>query len=120
MIDRALHSRPAGRLHWAMLVFLPGFAILLLMVGYFYLRPGVEALQGEAATPDQKDKLRAYSALLLAVFLSVLLLMGLVIFRVKQFFFTDRPRSKTDYPDAYAESARRVQVTDEDQEEDLG
>ncbi len=95
------------------LAFLGGFAILFVFVVYYYLIPATEAF-GQAS-PGQQRVLAAHSRLLLAILLFILLAGLLLTFRVGRFFFP-RPRpplKPTRYPDAYAESARRIKVDDD-------
>ena len=96
------------------LAFLLGFAALIVFVSRYYLIPALEAF-GQAS-PGQRRILVAHSRLLLAIILLILLVGLILTFRVGRFFF---PRSRlpdkpTQYPDAYAEAARRIQVPDED------
>ena len=68
------------------------------------------------ATPQQRKLLSAH-ALLLMAFVLFILLAGLILtFRVHRFFLPRRrPKPKpTIYPDAWAESARRIQVDPDD------
>jgi hypothetical protein len=98
--------RPARSL-WAMIAFLAGFTILITVLAHYFLIPAMEAAQG--ATPTQKRQLSAYSTLLLAVVLFVLGVGLVLVFRVRRFFFpraTSAPQ-RTEYIDAWAESARR-------------
>jgi hypothetical protein len=105
--------RRAGRLHWATLAFLLGFTALLIVLGYFYLAPGAEALADTGADAEKRQRLKAFSSLLLAVMLVLLFVLMLIVFRVRRFFFDDQPRTKTEYPDAWSESARRLRLDDE-------
>ncbi len=108
------HPVRRGRLHWATLAFLLGFTALLVVVGYFYLVPGAEALR-EAGSEIQRQHLRAYSVLLLAVLLVLLFVLMLIVFRVRRFFLEEHSRTRTDYPDIWTESARRVHVEEDDE-----
>lgn len=83
---------------------------MLIFVSYFYLFPALEAKQ--TATPQEKKVLAAHALLLLAVLLFILLSGLILTFRIGRFF---QPRRRqqvkpTNYPDAWAESARRVEV----------
>jgi hypothetical protein len=114
----ALNRFRSGRIQWAALAFLLGFTALLLVICYGYLFPAMEAAKG--ATPTEKRGLVAYSRLLLVIILFVLFAGMLLTFRVGRFFFPrslGTPRDKTHYPDAWAESAKRVKIPDETDEE---
>ena len=102
-------ARP-GRIYWAALAFLTGFAVLLIFICYTYLFPALEATQ--RATPEEKKQLAAHAQLLLAVILVILFAGMLLTFRVGRFFL---PRSwgkpmKTKYVDAWAEAGKRMQT----------
>jgi heme/copper-type cytochrome/quinol oxidase subunit 2 len=93
-----------------MLLFLLGFTVLLIVVFWFYLLPALAAAQN--ATPEQRAKLSAVAMLVLMVVLFVLAMGLLMILRIGRYFF---PRAdaeptvgKTEYVDAWAESARRM------------
>ena len=100
--------RRAGRIIWATLVFLAGFAVLLVLVSYFYLIPAMEAAQ--TADPVGRRQLGATARLMLAVVLFILLACLLMSFRIGRFFLPRRrgPSKPTPYVDAWAESARRM------------
>lgn len=114
------HSR-SGRIHWAALAFLLAFTALLLVVSYGYLFPAMQAAKG--ATPDEKRGLVAYSRLLLVIILFILFAGMLLTFRLGRLFL---PRSsssqptRTNYPDAWAESGRRVKVPVDLDDDDEG
>jgi hypothetical protein len=97
---------------WAAIAFLVGFAVLLLVLSHYFLLPAFDALK--KATPADKAKLRAWSALLLAIML-VILISGLILtFRVGRFFFPrdTGPRVRTKHVDVWAEAGKRMKVTD--------
>ncbi len=98
-----------------MLAFLLGFGVLLILLAYFYFLPGTAALAEAAGDGSRKQKLQAYSALLLTVILLLILILMMGVFGFRRYFNHSASRSKTDYPDAWAESARRIQV-DQDQD----
>ncbi len=117
--------RSSGRSHWSAVVFLFSFTVLLTVISYYFLFPGLEALKH--ATPDDKLKLRAWSALLLAVMLFILVAGVLLTLRIGRFFFPrpDVPRVHTKHVDAWAEAGKRMAVPkqnadepDEDQKPD--
>jgi hypothetical protein len=105
----------AGRSYWAVLLFLLGFAALITLVSFYYLLPAMDAALD--ATPKQRRGLAAYSWLLMALVLLVLFIGLMITFRFGRFFFprSTPPPSKTKYVDAWAESAKRVSVSDEDE-----
>jgi len=97
------------------IAFLLGFAVLITFVARYYLLPATEAFS--KADPSQRRVLSGYSRLLLAIVLFILLVGTILTFRIGRFFFP-RPRDPappTRYPDAYAESARRIKVEDLDE-----
>jgi len=88
------------------------FAILIAIVSHYYLIPALDAAKN--ATPPEKRWLVASSRLLLAVILFVVIAGIFLAFRVGRFFFPrpSRPRVKTQYIDAWAESAKRLESED--------
>src|SRR5689334_9117056 len=98
------------RASWAMIVFLAAFFVVLIVVSDYYLLPAMQI--APRATPTEKRWLSAASALLLAVVLFVLGAGLVMVFRVGRFFLprSQGQRTETKYVDAWAESARRVQV----------
>jgi Na+/phosphate symporter len=106
---------PHGVAYARVIAFLLGFGALVIFVSYFYLFPALEAKQ--TATPQEKKVLAAHSLLLLAVLLFILLSGLILTFRIGRFFQPRRhKRAKpTVYPDAWAESARRVQIEPPDE-----
>ena len=108
-----------GRIYWPVLAFLVGFAVLIYVISDWYLLPAFDAARN--ANPAEKKTLAAHARLLLAVVL-VILLSGIVLtFRFGRFFLPRRrdlePRPPTQYADAWAESARRVQVPPADEDD---
>ena len=104
-----------GLAYARVVVFLAAFAGLVIFVAYYYLFPAMEA--AKKATPAQRRVLAAHSRLVL-VLLLVILLCGLILtFRVGRFFLPRRrqPNKPTNYPDAWAESARRLDVESDQQ-----
>ena len=93
---------------WALVIYLLGFAAFIAILSWYFLLPALDASQ--SATPRQKQQLSAYSLLLLAVVLLVILAGLVLTFRISRYFFP-RPQSRrtqTKYVDAWAESARRL------------
>ena len=110
--------RRAGRILWATLAFMAGFAVLIWLVSTWYLLPALEAAQG--ADPDERRQLSAHSRLLLAIILFILVAGILLTFRFGRYFFPRAtPRTRpTKYVDAWAESAKRVSVPPREDPED--
>src|SRR5437868_15255385 len=108
----------AGRIHWGALLFLVGFTILLILVCSYYLLPAMDAALH--ATDREKRGLMAYSRLMLAIILFILIAGMMLTFRFGRFFFPrpTAPRTRTKYVDAWAESEKRKQVPPEDDDED--
>jgi hypothetical protein len=108
----------AFRLSWGVILFLAGFFILLLVVSNYYLLPAMQI--APQATPTERRWLQAASALLLAVVLFVLIVGLMMVFRVGRFFMPRSlgQRTETKYVDAWAESAKRIEVEPEDDEDD--
>ena len=107
------------RTPWALLIFLLGYVLLLVVVSHYYLLPAMKVVHD--ATPAERKWLSASSALLLAVVLFIIIVGIVLTFRVSRFFFP-RPsgtREKpTQYIDAWSESAKRVRdVGAEDEDE---
>jgi hypothetical protein len=110
----SFNIRRSGRIIWPAVVFLLGFAVLLVIVCHWYLFPALEAAQ--RADPVGRRQLGATARLMLAVVLFILLAGLLMSFRVGRFFLPRRREPKprpTTYPDAWAESARRVKMPEE-------
>jgi hypothetical protein len=71
-------------------------------------------------TPAEKRSLQAWYRLLVFVLLFILFAGIVITFRFGRFFFprNTAPRTQTQYVDAWAESARRMQVPARDEDED--
>ena len=112
------HRRRAGRTPWAVLGFLIGFGVLIIFVSFYYLMPAMDAAL--SAGPKQRRHLAAYSWLLMSLVLFILFVGLLMTFRIGRFFFprSTPPPGKTQYVDAWAESAKRVSVPQESDEDD--
>jgi hypothetical protein len=91
-------------------VFLIGFAVALLALLHWYIRPALAARAHADAI--QKRELALHAILLLVTLLALLLIWLMVIFQVRNWFTatSSRPRKPTVYPDAWTESARRTDV----------
>ena len=108
----------AGRILWATLAFMAGFAVLIVVVSHYYLLPALETFQG--ATRAEKRQLSAHSSLLLAIILFILVAGILLTFRFGRYFVPrlgEKPKP-TKYVDAWAESAKRVSVPPRDDPDD--
>jgi cytochrome b561 len=109
-----------------MVLYLAGFAGVLVLVCWRYLIPAVRAAASaiERHDPRQKQELAATASLILVVVLFVLFAGLMLAFRMGRFFFPrpPTPRTKpTQYVDAWAESGRRVNAADlsrDDEEEE--
>jgi hypothetical protein len=114
----SLHSPSSGKRHWAVLVFLLGFMALVVFVSFYYLLPALKVYQH--ASHADRQRLRAWSTLLLAILL-VMLLCGLVLtFRIGRFFFprADHRRVHTRYVDVWAEAGKRFEAPEDSEEEE--
>src|SRR5438067_4989825 len=110
MLQPRCRRRSRGAVRWQAPVFLLLFTLLLIGILSYVLVPGLEAAR--SATTTEKHSLAAWYSLLLAVVL-LILFSGLVLtLRIGRFFFPrpTPPRTRTTYVDAWAESAKRVQV----------
>lgn len=104
------HSFRSGHTTWAVLAFLLLFAILIVCVSEFYLMPAMAIVKD--ANPAERLRLEAYSRLLLAVLLFILVVGLMLTFRMGRLFFP-RPRApkvQTTYVDAWAEAGRRAEA----------
>jgi uncharacterized BrkB/YihY/UPF0761 family membrane protein len=118
--DRTSQIRPRGAIRWSTLVFLIVFTILLIVITSYVLVPGLQAIQDPKLTPEEKRSLQAWYRLLLFVLLFILFAGVVLTYRFGRLFFPrpTAPRTQTQYVDAWAESARRMQVPDADEEEE--
>jgi len=117
--------RPAAGIHWSTLAFLVVFTVVLIGISYYVLIPGLEAVSRDGVTPQEKRSLVAWYRLLLCVLLFILFAGIVLTFRFGRFFFPrpTEPRTPTVYTDAWAESAKRMKVPpegDEDESEERG
>lgn len=108
---------PGRKLHWSVLAFLSAFALILVMVGWFYLIPAADAMQRADAT--QRIWIRDTSIALMAIVLLILGGILVVSFRVGRFFQPGPtpPRTRTRYIDAWTESGKRMELPPKDDEE---
>ena len=110
--------QPRLRTPWGVIVFMLSFALLISWVSRYYLIPAMIAAKD--ATSTEKRWLVASSRLLLVVILFVIVAGIFLTFRVGRFFFprpTQPKRQPTQYVDAWAESAKRMQLSDDPDEE---
>src|SRR2546426_2725956 len=110
MASQRRGGRRSGRVHWSAVAFLIVFTVVALAVTYYAMRPAAAAAHD--APVEVKRHIVAWFRLLLAVLL-LILFFGLVLtFRFGRLFFPrgGSPRVQTQYVDAWAESAKRVQV----------
>lgn len=100
----------SGRIYWATLAFLAGFAVLIYFISVLYLLPALDAARG--ANTAEKKQLAAHAWLLLAAVL-VILLCGIVLtFRFGRFFLPRQrePGAATKYVDAWEEAGKRMRT----------
>jgi hypothetical protein len=90
---------------------------LIMLVSFRFLLPALDAWN-HATKPEQK-RLWAYALLLMVVVLLCIVLLLVTSFRIGRFFLPGARQSRqtTQYPDAWAESAKRLKV-DPPEEED--
>jgi len=116
----AIHPRRhrPGRSQWAVLAFLIMFTVGLVALAYYYLLPAHRAFLQARQQGDQHGlhAISATSALLLAVVMLILVSGLLITFRIGRLFFprNSPPRTKTQYVDAWAESAKRMETPPEE------
>ena len=110
----------AGRIHWSVLAFLFGFTVLLIIVMYYSLLPGMQAATQPSISDDEKRRLVAWYRLLLMVILFILFAGLVLTFRFGRLFFPrpTPPRTRTQYVDAWSESAKRMNVPPDDDDDE--
>ncbi|MEA2710322.1 MAG: hypothetical protein QOF78_2923 [Phycisphaerales bacterium] len=118
MTSSRLHPHRSGAIRWSALIFLVVFTVLMIVVVSYVLVPGLQAIQDPKLTPEEKHSLQAWYRLLLFILLFILFAGLVLTFRFGRFFFprATAPRTHTEYVDAWAESARRIKVPAEDEE----
>jgi len=102
--------RHRGLSIWPAIAFLSLSALLLLGVCWWYLLPALEAYKH--ANAAQRRILSLHALLVMSALLVILGLCGLLIFRIGPRLFA-RPAGRpkpTPYVDAWAESAKRLQI----------
>jgi hypothetical protein len=99
-----------------MIIFLIGFAVLIILVSHHFLIPAL--LASRDATPAEKRHIQAMATLLLTVVLFILGVGLVLVLRVKRFFVssTQPQRQKTEYIDAWAEAGKRARANPDEQE----
>lgn len=97
-----------------MTVFLAGFAVLLAALSRYFLIPAL--LASHEATESEKKLLSGSATLLLAVVLFILLMGIMLVLRLRRFFLPQSPAKpvRTQYVDAWSESARRMKTPESD------
>jgi hypothetical protein len=95
-------------------VFLLCFAAALLGLLHWYVRPALAARA--RAGPIERRELGLHAILVLVTLLVLLIIWLMLIFQVRQWFAatSPRPSKPTEYPDAWTESARRLEVPPEE------
>ena len=112
----------SGRTILAVLCFLVLFTLLLVLVNYIYVMPGLE--QAKHMNHEQRRKLAANAMLVLMLLLTLLVVGLLITFRISRFFFPRPtvPRAHTKVVDAWAEAGQRMEEKSDppamDEEED--
>jgi hypothetical protein len=97
-----------------MVVFLAGFAALIVLVSHYFLIPAL--LASRDATPQEKRHIQAFATLLLTVVLFILGVCLVLMLRVKRFFISaTQSRQKTEYVDAWAEAGKRIRSDPNDE-----
>jgi hypothetical protein len=115
-MPRLVHprSRRPARAQWTVLVFLTLFTLGLIALAYYYLLPAHRAFLQARHDGDKPGQhaISATSALLMTVVLLILVAGLLLTFRIGRLFFprNSPPRTKTQYVDAWAESAKRMET----------
>lgn len=101
-------SRRFPEISWAPVLFLLSFLAALGVIAWFWLEPMLRI--ASEGSPEEQRKLAAYSALLIAVLVLVLLVGLIITMRIgrRLRMLGTRDRVQTDYPDAWEESARRT------------
>lgn len=97
-----------------MVSFLAGSSLVLLLVIYRYLLPAMAAAQG--VDERAKKQLAAISVLVLILVLVILLGILILVLKPGRLFMPRKspPRTRTHYPDAWQESARRTETPPSD------
>ena len=97
-------------------VFLIGFTVALLALLNWYVRPAL-AVRAHASAIERRE-LALHAILLLVTLLLLLILWLMVIFPVRHWFTpaSSRPNKPTEYPDAWSEAAKRLEVPTDDEE----
>lgn len=105
----------SGLAYARVIAYLVGFGVLVAFVVHYYLIPALQAA-GQATGPE-RSVLAAQSRLVLALVLFVLLMGLFLVFRIGRFFFPRRrqPPESTTYTDAWAESARRLRLDEQEE-----
>jgi hypothetical protein len=115
---RRAESTSRGLTLWPALLYLASFLVVVIIVSYYFLIPALEA--AKSADPKAKSELAAVSRLVLALVLFVLLVGLILAFRPGRFFLPRRgsPRTRTEYPDAWTEAGKRLEMPEDEDDED--
>ncbi len=102
----------AGRTIIAVLVYLSGFLLLVMLISHFYLLPATKVF-GQADSRS-RESLAADATLIMTVVLFLLFVGLLFTFGVGRFFRVrqTKPSKPTKYTDAWEESGRRLKTPD--------
>lgn len=100
-----------------LLVFVITTLLILFLVADRFLLPALAVSRD--LDPRAKKQLAAIAALVLTVVLTCLLATAVLVIRPGRFFLPRKspPRTRTNYPDAWAESGRRMQTPPADDDE---
>jgi hypothetical protein len=108
MVNTVVAMPPISRPLIATFSFLAGSSVVLLLVIYRYLLPAMAASHG--VDERGRKQLAAISALVLILVLVILLGILILVVKPGRLFMPRKspPRTRTHYPDAWEESARRT------------
>jgi hypothetical protein len=106
--------RRTGRAYWGAITFLVAFFLLLLLVSNRFLIPALRI--SKDIDPAGRKHLAAIASLVLTVVLFCLFVLLFMVFRPGRLLFPRKtePRTKTDYIDAWQESADRMPMPNDD------
>jgi hypothetical protein len=101
-----------------MLAFIVAFCALVSIIAVYFVLPALDA--ANHADAAGRRQIAAWSRLLLAILLFILLAGLMLTVRIGRFFFPrpTPPRTRTQYTDAWSESARRLETPPAPDDED--
>ena len=110
------HAQPATMsryrgMSWAPVLFLLAFLVATAVLAFFFLEPALRI--ANEGTPEARRRITAYGALALCILILILLaglLMTMRMGRSVALLATPKRNKPTVYPDAWAESAKRIEV----------